>query len=215
MESLLIHKEIGDLMGVGFTLFIMGDLERAQGNDVKAMNLYEEALHINKAISRKSVIGNLLTAMGSVAICNGDYEKGRELLEETIDLWQKMGDQASVAYSLHYLAWGACLQGNYDRARSFYIETLQLLHHREADTTIAECLIGVGQLMGAQGKLEAFARLLGMALAVAPNIDKMLPPLFRTETEKFTELPAPLGEEAISPPGAGRQTSWKRVLLTR
>ena len=200
-ESLMLKKIIGDREGFGWIYFLMGNLARSQGDNAEAMKLYEEALQIVKVAKQKTITLFILNAMGLSAIYSGDYKKGGLLLEETIELCQKMGDQAGIVDSLHWLGWGALLQGDYATSRSYYAESLQLVHDTNAvnHIDIAPCLLGVGQLIAVQGAPEKFARFVGMAESVAPDIQKMLAPLFRSETEKFIQMArTELGDEAYA-----------------
>lgn len=124
-------------------------------------------------------------------------------------MYERMGDQPGRAYSLHYLAWSAHLQGDHARARSLYLEALGLLHGQGREVEDAQYLVGVGQVLAEGGDLEGFARLLGTAIQVVPEVYKLLLPVFRADAEKFAELArATLGQEVYDAAlGAGRQMS--------
>lgn len=213
-ESLQIFKEIGDKDGSAWALYLMGGLASQEGDYAAAKELYEEALQIEKVVKSKLVTVWILTELGMLSIRSGDYDRSRLLLEEAIEMCRKTGNRAHMAYSLQSFGLVTRYQGDYPKARSLYKETLQLSHQLRKDADIAECLIGIGQLTGVQGSHEKFACLLGMAEGAVPDIQKMLVPFFRTETNKFIEMArAALGDEAYTAAWeAGRQMSLEEAV---
>jgi tetratricopeptide (TPR) repeat protein len=205
----LLANEIGDKEGFGVALLAMGILAEILGDDVRAMELYEEALQIVKAVKSKIATSLVLRYMGMTYIRLEDYEKGEALLEEDIELRRKMGHQANLAYSLQVLGIVACYHENYPKARSLYTESLQLLLPLGDKVDIAECIISIGRFLGAQGSFEKFIRLLGAAEAAVPDIEKRTFRLFLIETGKYvTSARAALGDEAYTAAyQAGKQMS--------
>jgi predicted ATPase/DNA-binding SARP family transcriptional activator len=211
-ESLLVSKEIGDKEHIGWILYLMAGLAISQGNNTQATKLCEEALQIYKGVKTKH-IGWILNVMGVAAISSENYERGRVLLEEGMELCRSIGDQEGMAYSLQWRGWIARLQGDFLKARSLYCESLHWLQRIEIPGSVAKCLIHIGQLLGAQGSPEKFAHFLGMAEGVAPDIEKMLYPVVRAETERFVEIArAVIGDKAyVVAWEAGRQTSLEEA----
>jgi predicted ATPase len=213
-ESLALASELEDKDGIGWTYYLMGRLARLQGDTVRARKLLEEGLRFARETMSKPQIGWILTIMGQIAIGNGEYESARKYLEEGTEVYRKMGHQASVASSLQLLGWVARLQDDQPKSQSVYRESLQLVHGLGKEADIAECLIGIGQLLGTRGSLEKFARVLGMAERAVPDIQKMLDPILRTETEKFIKTAqSTLGDEAYTAAlEAGKQTSLEEAI---
>ena len=198
-ESLLLAKEIGDQEGLGVALLSIGTIAEKQGDDERAIELYEEALRIEKVVRHKIAISWALVALGMIHIRRGDYAKAEALFDENIEISRKTGKQADIAYSLQALGMIACYQGNYPKARSLYTESLRLLLPLGDRVDLAECIISIARFLAAQGSFEKFARLLGAAEGVVPDIKKKMFALFNIETEKYvTNARGALGEEAYT-----------------
>jgi tetratricopeptide (TPR) repeat protein len=199
-ESLLISKEIEDQDGIAWTLYLMAMLvESSQGDNARAVELYDEALKISKAVKAKPVTSMILQRLGIAFLQRGDYERSRLLFEEELEINRKTGNRPGVSYGLNSLGWCARLQGDYRKARSYYSDGLQLIKQSGDDDGIANYLVDVGILLGVEGHPENFARLLGLAEGLFPNIMKMLIPFSRTETEQYIETArAALGDDAYT-----------------
>jgi non-specific serine/threonine protein kinase len=208
-ESLWVCKEIGDQGGIGWNLYMMGLLAEKQGNTARAMELIEEALQIATSTKSKSMVARIQNAIGYEAVNHGDFEKAAHVLSETLDLYRKMGHQEGIAASMEGLGMVAYYQRNFPEARLHYSDSLQLFHRNGRKDGMAECLVCIGNLMGTQGSREDFARMLGMAEVIMPNIQKLVLACVHTETGNFIAAArAALGDEAYTAAyEAGRQMS--------
>ena len=208
-ESLLIFREIGDKDGIAWILYKMGELAKSQGNNTRAMELLEEALQIEKEVRSKPVTSWILSSIGTIMLQQGNYERSRSSFEEALKINRKTGSKRDLAYVLANLGWHARLQGDYSKAYSHFYEGLELIKQSSDDESVAEYLIDIGVLLGVQGYLEKFARILGSAEGLFPNIVKTNIPFSRTETEQYIKTAfVALGNEAYTAAyEAGKQMS--------
>jgi predicted ATPase/class 3 adenylate cyclase len=198
-ESLSICKEIDDKEGIGWNLYLMGGLVEKQGDHARSMELYEEALQIEKVVKSKSMITRLQNAIGSASMCSGDFERARLVFLEVLENYRKIGHITGIADSIESLGIATYHQGDFPKARTLYFESLQLFHRYGAKSGIADCLLNIAILLGTQGFAEKFVQILGMAEVLVPDIQGLVWPFIRTETEQFIEIAcSTLGSETYT-----------------
>lgn len=197
-ESLLLAKEIGDRDKISFELFNIAELAEEQGNYVEAEKTYEEALHYAKESSRP-VTDWILNSLGFISLQRRDYERSQRLFEQSLEINQKTGNRVGTASVLNSLGWCSLLQGDFSRAKSSNSAGLLLLKQSNNDKYVASYLIDVGLLLGVDGHPEKFARLLGLAEGLFPDILRTSIPFTRFETERYIKAAqAALGENVYA-----------------
>ena len=116
---------------------------------------------------------------------------------EVLENYRKMGHLTGIADSIESLGIATYHQGDFSKARTLYFESLRLFHRYGGKSGIADCLVNIAILVGAQGFAEKFVQILGMAEALVPDIQGLVWPFIRTETVKSIETArAALGDEA-------------------
>ncbi len=104
--------------------------------------------------------------LGDVARDQGDTGRVRAYCEETLALFGELG-HTWVGFSLNNLALAAYLDGDLALAASRAAESETLFRGLEAGPSLAEVLVTVGRIKGAQGEAAAARASLAEALTLA------------------------------------------------
>ena len=93
-----------------------GPLRYAQGDNERALALYEESLGLWTAIRIKWGMATALYRLGTVAHAQGDDGRATALYEESLALRRELGDKHGLAECLEGLAGVAVAQRQLERA---------------------------------------------------------------------------------------------------
>jgi predicted ATPase/DNA-binding SARP family transcriptional activator len=156
-RSLLLGREIEyddgvetGLIGMGVTLWELGDFQKARATLEDAVR-YTRAAHHLKSLARA------LNHLGLVCMHQGDHQATRATLTECLAINQQLGHKTGIATVLFNLAMLAGQDGDYTRARLLYEEALALDRELGNRTTAADALNNMGGLAVQQGDLAAGA----------------------------------------------------------
>jgi ATP/maltotriose-dependent transcriptional regulator MalT len=215
-ESLAIHRELGNYLGFGSSLFELAKLLFVSRGDSATMrSLLEEEFTLAREMGDKEMIAFCTSFSGQVALSQGDAATARLLLEESLELWKELGNRRSIAQSLSHLASVAAAAGDYVTARVLYEEGLAIFIQADHKQWIAVCLEGLATVVAAQGELSWAARLWGTAEALRKAIGAPLPPVERPDYEHAVATAgAQLGEKDFAAAWAeGRTMTPEQVLI--
>ncbi len=99
-ESLAFYRELGDLRGMAWALFRLGDAAQDRSNYAQARALYEEALTLFRQVGDQEASATSLAAIAYGATSQGDFKKARALAEEALTLSRARGDKQGILYAL-------------------------------------------------------------------------------------------------------------------
>jgi ATP/maltotriose-dependent transcriptional regulator MalT len=99
-ESLAFYRELGDVRGVAWALFRLGDATQDRSNYATARTLYEEALTLFRQVGDQAASATSLAAIAYGAASQGDFKKARALAEEAVALSRARGDKQGILYAL-------------------------------------------------------------------------------------------------------------------
>ncbi len=150
--------------GLGLALARLALAE--QGQHARATALYAECLALHRALGDREGIGNALLGLGDVARDLGDTAQVRAYCEETLALFRELG-HTWVGFSLNNLALAAYLDGDVALAARHAEESVVLFRGLQASPSLAEALVTLGRIRGAQGAAAAARTDLTEALALA------------------------------------------------
>jgi tetratricopeptide (TPR) repeat protein len=198
-ESMVINRELGDLMGIARSLSGLASLSYDAAEYDTARRLHEESLAIRREIGHTGGISASLNNLGLVARRQGDYDRAVEAFEEGLSLARKSGDRERISLLLGNLGKVRILQGDFEQAKELLNEGLALARELKYRLAIALSLWQFGELAYAQGEshraivlLRAFRDLLD---SLGINLDEVdREPFERT----MDELQASVGEEDFS-----------------
>lgn len=164
-ESLALAQQQGDLRDVGWSLAYLGMVAAETGSD--QLNLFHESLALFRAVDDRAGIAEVLNMLGEAKRLQGDFGDATELYEESLALWRELGDEQYIATILHNLGRVAQRQGDSQRAVTLLVDSLSRFQNLQINNGVALCLRGLAGVAVGIGRLEAAARLLGAAEALA------------------------------------------------
>src|SRR5207248_3906359 len=116
----------------------------------RASAFYEESLALHRELGDREGIGNALLGLGDIARDLGDTARVRRYCEESLALFRELG-HTWVGFSLNNLALAAYLDGDLALAAQRAEESAALFRSLQAGPSLAEVLVTLGRLRGAQG----------------------------------------------------------------
>jgi predicted ATPase/class 3 adenylate cyclase/DNA-binding CsgD family transcriptional regulator len=161
-ESLVLYRELGDILGIASGLHLLADIAWGRGNLAEARTLGEESLMLFKEAGDNQSVAYLLYHLGGLAIEQGEYARGRDLLTESLTMNKEFGDTRIIALSLFKLARLAWLsEGDLAQARTWLDESFALSREVGDKESIAYCFylwgmlaLGEGDTAGALSQVE-------------------------------------------------------------
>ena len=90
-------------------------LARREGDDARAVDLYERALERYRGLRQIHGMGQTLSALAELSARGGAYQRARELYAEALELYRETGYTRRVATSLIGLAAIAAASGRPER----------------------------------------------------------------------------------------------------
>ena len=142
-------------------LFQRGLVAEWEGDDERAVPLYEAALAVARELNDIQATGVVLYTLGDAAYRRGDLEAAERLSAESVALVRTAGDEWVLSLGLTTVGAVALAQGDTPRATAAYQEALDLGLGINADWAIASALAGFAAVAAARGEYIAAAQLLG------------------------------------------------------
>jgi hypothetical protein len=140
---------------------------RAGWDYARATELYEECLALVHELGDREGIGIALLGLGDIARDQGEAGRVRAYCEQTLALFQELGQTWAIAFSLNNLALAAYLDADLALAAQRAEESVALFRDLQAGPSLAEVLVALGRVRGAQGAAVAAQTHLSEALTLA------------------------------------------------
>jgi len=171
-QSLVRYRELGDRLGVAWTLIYYGWLINDGGDPLAARPLLEQSLAICRELGDRQGIGWALARLGLGYSFLGDYAAARPLLEESLALCRAVGDRWGTAWALHLLGLAVGEFGGGDIAAAIALEEESLAISRELRDrrNMAYTLLILGTSIMAQGEYAKVHHLFTEALTLQQEI---------------------------------------------
>ena len=150
-EGLALYRQLGDGLGIAFSLNILGLVARRQGDYGRAKELLEESLALWRESGHEWGIALSLNTLGVMARQQGDYGRAMALGEESLALYRQLGDKGRIASSLSSLGLVAQEQGDDGLAVARYEEGLRIRRELGDRRGIAESLNNLGLVVWTRG----------------------------------------------------------------
>lgn len=153
-ESLAIHRETGDQMGMARSLNSLGLVAWSRGEYAVARPLFEESLERDHQMGGTSLRPRILNNLGLIAWKQGDYTAAQALMEECLALQKESGDTWGVASTLNNLGGVAFDSNDTEGAYAFFQECLALRRQMDDLWGLACALDNLGIVVQHQGDME-------------------------------------------------------------
>jgi predicted ATPase/DNA-binding XRE family transcriptional regulator len=100
-EAEHVARASGDVWSLAMNLGLLGDVERSNGENVRAGELYAEALKLHESRGTGgTATPSLLHNLGYVELAKGDAQRAAERFGEAIVQFRRLGDQRGIAESV-------------------------------------------------------------------------------------------------------------------
>ncbi|MGI9058178.1 MAG: tetratricopeptide repeat protein [Ktedonobacteraceae bacterium] len=103
-ESLTLYQALGDAIGMGESLDLLGNINWAKSDYGAARARLEEAVTLYRAGGDRWKRGRCLTQLARIAAVQGEYKSARTLFEESLTLYQELGERERIGWVLYLLA---------------------------------------------------------------------------------------------------------------
>jgi tetratricopeptide (TPR) repeat protein len=215
-EALGIHRSLGNLADVAFSLNSLGNVANDLGEADAARRCYEEALKVNREIGNRDRECSNLINLGVLAMRQGDNAAAKPPLVEARAALTEMGSKDGLLFAVSNLANVALSAKEYKEALPLYLEALELsqeLGDRRTATEVIEAIAQISAQTGKEGMIRA-AKLVGAAAAERERIGS---PPHPPDQEQLDELSgfvqSGLGKEATARAHSeGRAMDWKKTV---
>jgi predicted ATPase/DNA-binding XRE family transcriptional regulator len=142
-------------------LFQRGVVAEWEGDDERAVPLYEAALAVARELNDAQAAGVALHTLSDAVYRRGDLETSERLGAEAVALVRAAGDEWVLSLSLTNIGMMALARSDPAGAAAAYQEALDLGLGIDADWVIASALAGFAAVAEARGEFTAAAELLG------------------------------------------------------
>jgi len=184
-----VYRELGDLVSLGISIMVIGQVAIALGKHDTAQLLLEESLTLARAAGDKYRIALTLNYMGDLARSERQVVQAHSTYEESLSILRELGATNEVPATLHNLAYVCLYQGDIERAHALFYESLEAQRAQTNHDGILEGLRGYAALASATGLAAESARLYAAAFANGRGVDSAsLWPLEKLEYERYIGL---------------------------
>ncbi len=169
-KSVTQYRELSDKLGEANSLMNLGLVYADLGNNVRALDLYEDAYDIFAALGEDSRIATTYTKIGTVYLNKGSLDSAMLFLEQAHRIHEKNGYEYGVGEVLNRLGIHAFKQGDLHAASNYFHEAIEIgieindLHGQ------AKNYADLSRVYIAQGKLEDAENLLQLGVGIAQDI---------------------------------------------
>ncbi len=170
-ESLALFRELGDIKGEAFSLYLLGIVASRKGNSATALKLSEEALSLSKSANDRELVASSLFQLAYIASHQGKYTSARNLFAENLALNRELGNKRGIVQSLFSLAQVLVVsQSDQETVSELLEEGLALSRELGFKEGIATWLSLSGQVTLSSGDALAARSLIEESLALFKEI---------------------------------------------
>lgn len=165
-EGLALYREIGDHRGQAWTLDLMGNIKLAQREDKEAEECYRQAreLVLKEGMNTQNKAWDAFH-QGALAAFRGANGEAARKLKESLRLFQSIRDGLGQLTCLLQLGEVSLALGDRAAAEAFFRKAGAMALERHLPPFLPDILVGVAQMMKAQGEEGQALGLLMVALS--------------------------------------------------
>jgi predicted ATPase/DNA-binding SARP family transcriptional activator len=198
-EALEFARQLGDRATLAnatnisaMNAMLRGDLELARA-------LYEESTGLARETGDDSQLSTALVNLGDLALYERDYERTLVLCTEAAALCEKRGDRQDAGICLFNLAFASLRLGRHDDSIAYALRGIEASNAVGDQLNVADCLLAAGAILGAGGKPQRAARLVGHSEKIRKRIGGTLDPAEHDlRDEVLGSIQAQLGQESFA-----------------
>ncbi len=183
-----VYRELGDLVSLGISIMILGQVAIALGKHDTAQLLLEESLTLARAAGDKYRIAITLNYMGDLARSERQIVQAHSTYEESLSILRELGAASDIPATLHNLAYVCLYQGDIGRAHALFYESLEAQRAQDNREGVLEGLLGFAALASTTGLAAESARLYAAAVANGRGDSASLWALEKIEYEHYIGL---------------------------
>jgi len=150
-ESLTLFRDLGNQLGMAWSLDQLAFVALNQGYDVQATAHLQESLALFRELGNQRAVAESLNHLGRVVRNQGDYKQATALFQDSLILFRDVGNQSGVANSIRSLGDMAWHQGDYAAAHTLLEESLTLFREFGDNRGTALALTNLGMVAREQG----------------------------------------------------------------
>ncbi len=166
-EALRIERSLGRVRGAGLALLALGIVHGGAGNFEAGNACFAQALEIGRSLGDPRLRARALGNLGTNQLALGQGLEAHDAFVQALHILTRAGDRRSQATYLLNLGRTAISMGDYAAARGWIERGLEIVHslpglaNTETHLTVVygHCLLGLGDLNGAQHAYEQALRL--------------------------------------------------------
>jgi non-specific serine/threonine protein kinase len=183
-ESLRLHQELGDKVGIAQSFTFLADLRYVLGDPEPAIVRFEQALALWRAADVPWGIAKALLDLGEAARSAGDYHSARTYYEESLAVCRTAGDSGTISVNLYNLGQVESHLRDYEQAQKYFTECLLISQDLGNRHTVAVTLQGLAGVVAQRDQPPRAACLFGAADAMLSSIAGTLDPVDRAAYER-------------------------------
>jgi predicted ATPase/DNA-binding CsgD family transcriptional regulator len=158
-RALDISRDLGDRLQMAWALALLGYTMLRERS--AAMPIVEESLALFRELNHQPGIAQALNIIGEIARFSGDDGRARHAYEECLAVSQQTGETRRIVFMYNNLTFIALHEGEAGRARDLGRQGLQLARAMNNRLQLATVLALLAGAIGALGRPQQAARLLG------------------------------------------------------
>jgi predicted ATPase/transcriptional regulator with XRE-family HTH domain len=170
LEQALAGQPRGETAVWAAALNCLGTLAYAQGDTMRARDVYQDGLALRRALGDTRGTANSLNNLGNVALAVGEHAQASVWYEESRAICEQSGDTAGRAMVLNNLGVVARAQGDEARASILYEQCWRLYAELGDSWRAAVALTNLGNVTSALGELERARGLYCTSLAMRRDL---------------------------------------------
>ncbi|HEY0753460.1 MAG TPA: LuxR C-terminal-related transcriptional regulator [Ktedonobacteraceae bacterium] len=215
-ESLELYRKLEDRQGMAFALNGIGHVALAQHRYAVVREMSAENLQLARELGDRWKMAEALFLSAYGYLDLEEYEQARAVSEESLTMVREFGEPRCLAHSILVVGRIAFKQRDFDAAFALYQESLERGTQVDEPWLVTACLVGLGEVVAAQGKPAWAARLWGAEEALHQTIRVRHLYLVRSPDEASLALArARLGKDRFAEEWArGSSLTVKQVLAS-
>jgi predicted ATPase/DNA-binding SARP family transcriptional activator len=145
-EALAIHRELGDKIGLSWSLHTLSRLALHHGDYKRCEQMCCESLAIHQVLEQKDGIAYRLTMLASATLLAGKFTETQVHAKDAAAIWAELGVKANITAPELMLGLAFLHQGDYASARSQAEKSLKIATELTRPEEVAHALSLLGKL---------------------------------------------------------------------